>query len=81
MIKSIRTGWLGYTGRNAYKLLVGKPEERDHLEYLGVHWMIILKWILWKEGGKLWTGFIWYKIEISDGLEPSGSKTDREYLD
>jgi len=28
--------------------------ERDHLEYLGVDGRIILKWILWEVGGKVW---------------------------
>jgi hypothetical protein len=29
--------------RNAYKILVGKRKERDHLEYLGVDGRIISK--------------------------------------
>jgi hypothetical protein len=33
---------------NAYILLVGMPEEKDHLEDLGVDVKIILEWILWK---------------------------------
>jgi hypothetical protein len=33
--------------RNAYKILVGKPGERDHSEDLGVDGRI-LKWILGK---------------------------------
>ena len=38
--------------RNAYRILVGKPGERDHLEYLGVDGRIILKWIFkqWDAG-------------------------------
>jgi hypothetical protein len=32
--------------------LVGKPEGRDHLEYLGIDGRIILKWIL----NKIWEG-------------------------
>jgi hypothetical protein len=31
--------------RGAYSLLVGKPEERDHLEDLGIYGRTILKWI------------------------------------
>jgi hypothetical protein len=32
--------------RNMCKILVGKPEGRNHLEDLGVDGRIILKWIL-----------------------------------
>jgi hypothetical protein len=28
--------------------LVGKPEERRHLEDLSIHWSIVLKWIIKK---------------------------------
>jgi hypothetical protein len=31
---------------------------RDHLEDLGVDGKIILEWILGKQFGKVWTGFI-----------------------
>jgi hypothetical protein len=37
-----RIGWM----RNAYKILVEKPERRGHLGDLGVHGWIILKWIV-----------------------------------
>jgi hypothetical protein len=30
----------------AYRVLVGKPEERDNLEYPGMEGRIILNWIL-----------------------------------
>jgi hypothetical protein len=33
---------------NAYKVLIRKPEGRDHLEDLGMDDRIILKWILRK---------------------------------
>jgi hypothetical protein len=32
--------------RNAYNILVGKSEGKNHLENLGVDGRIILKWIL-----------------------------------
>jgi hypothetical protein len=32
--------------KNAYKILVEKPEEKDHSEDLGVDRKIILEWIL-----------------------------------
>jgi hypothetical protein len=48
--------------RGAYRVLVGKPEGRNHLEEKGVDGRIILKWILEKsEGGKC-TGSIWLRI-------------------
>jgi hypothetical protein len=41
MIKSIRMRWEGHVARvgesrDAYRVSVGKPEEKDHLEYPGV---------------------------------------------
>jgi hypothetical protein len=30
--------------------------------------VIILKWILDKQVEKMWTGFIWLRIGINDGL-------------
>jgi hypothetical protein len=38
-------------GRGAYRILVGKPEGRNHLEDPGVDGMTILKWI-----SKKWDG-------------------------
>jgi hypothetical protein len=32
--------------RNAYKILLSKPEERDQLRDIGIDWRIKLKWIL-----------------------------------
>jgi hypothetical protein len=33
---------------NAYKMLLGKPEGRDHSKDLGIDWRIILEWIFGK---------------------------------
>jgi hypothetical protein len=38
--------------RGAYRVLVGKPEGRNHLEDPGVDGRIILKWILEKWDGR-----------------------------
>jgi hypothetical protein len=42
------------------------PKGRDHPEHLGIDGWIILEWILDKEGGKVWSGFIWRGIGNSD---------------
>jgi hypothetical protein len=41
---------------------------RDLSEELGVDEKIILELILRKQGGKMWTGFIWHRIGSSGGL-------------
>jgi hypothetical protein len=40
--------WWGKQKKDVCSVLVGKPEERRHLEDLSVHWSIILKWIVKK---------------------------------
>jgi hypothetical protein len=52
--------------RNACRILVGKPEERDNWEVQGVGWWTILKWILERQDGMGWIGLIW--IGTSGGL-------------
>jgi hypothetical protein len=42
--------------------------ERNHYKNLDVGGRIILRWILEKEDGVVWTGFIWHKIGTSAGL-------------
>jgi hypothetical protein len=44
--------------KNVYKILVGKPEGKNHLEDLYEDGKIILEWILGKQGEKVWTGCI-----------------------
>jgi hypothetical protein len=43
---------------NAYKILVGKPERKNHSEHLSVDAEMILERVLEKLVGKVWTGFI-----------------------
>jgi hypothetical protein len=43
--------------RNASRTLVGKPEGRK-----------ILKWILRKYSGRVWTGLVWLRIGTSGWL-------------
>jgi hypothetical protein len=54
--------------RNAYRVLVGKPEENRPLGRPRRNGWIILKWILERQNGVVWTGLIWLKIETSGGL-------------
>jgi hypothetical protein len=54
--------------RNSYNTLVGKPEGKRPLERRRCRWGIILKWILGKYRGKVWAGFIWFKIGTTGGL-------------
>jgi hypothetical protein len=44
-----------------------KLKERDHSEDLCVNVKIILEWMLDKYGEKLWAGYMWLRIETSDG--------------
>jgi hypothetical protein len=39
-----------------------------HSDELGVDGRMILDWILGKQGGKVWTGFIWLRIGTSGGV-------------
>jgi hypothetical protein len=41
--------------RYAYRILVGKPEGRDHQEDQDVGGWTILGWILERENGMVWT--------------------------
>jgi hypothetical protein len=51
VIKSRRVSWAQYVARmgemrNAYGILVGKPEGRDHSEYIDIEGRKILEWML-----------------------------------
>jgi hypothetical protein len=67
VIKSRRLRWAGCVvrkgeKRGAYRVLVGKREERDHLEDPDVHWKMILKWILKKKEREACTRLIWLRL-------------------
>jgi hypothetical protein len=53
--------------KHAYRVLVGKSEERDHLEDLGMDERIILRWIFRKWDVGTWTGSSWLRIETGGG--------------
>jgi hypothetical protein len=58
----MRVRWTEYMAckkmRNAYKIIVRKPEWKRPLGRLGIDGRIILNWILRKVGVRVWTGFI-----------------------
>jgi len=56
-------GW----GEVAYRVLVGKPEGRNHWEDIGVDGWIILGWISRRWDVGIWTGLGWPRIERGGG--------------
>lgn len=54
--------------RSIYNFLVGKPEEKNHLEDLLVDDKTILKLILQKCHEKLWTKFVCLRTGMNGGL-------------
>jgi len=72
VIKSRRMRWAGHVasmgkGRGMYRVLVGKPEVRRHLEDPGVDGRIILRWIFMKWDVGVWTGLNWLRIGTDGG--------------
>jgi hypothetical protein len=53
--------------RGVYRVLVGKPEGKNHLGDPGVDGRIILGWIFRKWDMGVWTGLGWLRIEIGGG--------------
>jgi hypothetical protein len=51
--------------RNAYKILVGKPEGKRQYKNLDIAGKVILKWALKKLDWRGWTGGIWLSIGTS----------------
>jgi hypothetical protein len=67
IIKSRRMRWAGHVARvgekrNAYRLLVGKPEGRRPLGRPRRRRWIILGRILERWDGVMWTGLVWLRI-------------------
>jgi hypothetical protein len=65
--------WTGRVARmvemgNAHSSLVGNPEVNRILGRPRRSWKILLGWILGKECGKLWTGFMWPRIRTGGVL-------------
>jgi hypothetical protein len=56
-------------GRNVYRVLVEKPEGKDHLKDQGVDGRMGSKWTLGRlDGGGVWSGFTWLRIGTVGGL-------------
>jgi hypothetical protein len=55
-------------GRNVYRVLVGKPDGKGHLEDQGVDGRMGSKWILGRLFGGVWIGFTWLRIGTIGGL-------------
>jgi len=53
--------------RGVYRVLVGKPEGKNHLQDPGVDVRIILRWIFRKWDVGVWTGSSWLRIGTSGG--------------
>ena len=72
VIKSRRIRWAVHVARmgeerGVYRVLVGKPEERNHWGDLGVEGWIILRWISRRWDVGIWTGLGWPRIETGGG--------------
>lgn len=50
-----------------HKALVRKPEE-ESLGPIGIHEMIVLKWVLNRNKWNVWNGLIWLRIGTVAGL-------------
>ena len=50
-----------------YRVLLRKPEERNHWGHLGVDGWIILGWISRRWDGGIWSGLGWPRIETGGG--------------
>jgi len=91
VIKSRRMRWSELVARmgeerGVYRVLMGKPEGRNHWGDLGVDGWIILGWISRRWDVGIWAGLGWpgYR-QVADacecGNEPSGSVKCGEFLD
>jgi hypothetical protein len=72
-IKSRRMRWAEHVarmgeGRNVYRVLVGKPEGKNHLKDQCVEGRLGSKWTLGRLSGGVWSGFTWIGIGIIGGL-------------
>jgi hypothetical protein len=69
----VRVRWTGHVvrmgeRRAVYRVLVGRPEGKNHWEDLGVGGRITLSWTLGRQGSMGRTEFSWLRIGSSGGL-------------
>jgi hypothetical protein len=43
-------------------------KKKDHSEDLDLDRRITLRWIFWKQSGRMWTGFLWLRTGTGGGL-------------
>ena len=72
VVKSRRMRWAGHVarmgeGRGVHRVLVGKPEGKNHWRDPDVDGRIILKWISRKWEGVVGTGWSWLRIGTGGG--------------
>ena len=72
VVKSRRMRWAGHVarmgeGRGGHRVLVGKPEGRDHEGGPDADGRIILRWIFRKWEGVVRTGWSWLRIGTGGG--------------
>jgi hypothetical protein len=73
MIKSRRMSWVGRIPRmgekrSAYRILVRNSEEISLLRRFGLRYGILLKYVLEKYDGLIWTRLIWLRRRTSGGF-------------
>ena len=54
--------------KSVFEVLVGNVKGRDHYEGMDTDMKMILKCILMKQSGSLWTGFVYLRRGASSGL-------------
>jgi hypothetical protein len=67
LIRSRSMKWAGHVAgmgerRGVYRILLGKPEGKNHLGDPGVDWRILLRWIFRKWDVGVCTGLSWLRI-------------------
>jgi hypothetical protein len=72
----MRMRWAGHVAsmqemKNKYKFWLESTKGRDRSEDLGLDERIILKLILRKQGGRVWTGYHWWVfVKTAVNLRP-----------